>query len=219
MAYRCNSCLYKTDIKSNLIRHLKRKNNTCTMAIEDIPILSIKYDCTNKGCTATYRQIQGRLRHEKKCKFGINSRIIKVIDIESFTPERLTASEFQCKMKNGALGTLISYIQEQQFNELKPENMNVYVSNIKDKVARIYDGKRWKMVSCDEVAEDMLSKYDHSIEHLIRSIEESNNYSVYQNTIHKWRNQTDHEGFDVMVKKQIVLLLYNLRDITKRNIK
>lgn len=62
-------------------------------------------------------------------------------------------------MENGPTGLLLSCIKDQQFNTEKKENMNVFVSNLKDKIARVFDGKFWTIRDGEDVIESLLQKY------------------------------------------------------------
>ena len=49
-------------------------------------------------------------------------------------------------------------IEKIHFNPKKPENHNVYISNIKNKYAMVYDGNKWNLKNQDETIGDLIVK-------------------------------------------------------------
>jgi hypothetical protein len=62
-----------------------------------------------------------------------------------------------------------AFIELKHFNKNKPENSNVYISNMKSEHAYVYDGKQWNAKNKNEVMKDL---YDNNCEYLIEKFED-----------------------------------------------
>lgn len=255
MAYKCNSCTYTTNIKTNIVRHIKRNHPKVSNedGFERISVAP-SFECRH-GCGATYAHQSNRCVHEKKCKSRLNTTPsdpttastitdstvqsivgdnnvcgnnnnvqhnniqITINAFDTFNPESISHADFRSLLiSKGATDALVTHLQNQQFDKKKPQNMNVFVSNLKDKVGRVYDGHRWKACDGEEVAEDVLAKYQSVFDTLCDEVDESEDVSFVNRmtkAIEKWRRQTGHPTFDDNAKKSIIWTLYNLSEIVK----
>tara|TARA_B110000467_G_C18245189_1_gene437031 strand:+ start:276 stop:917 length:642 start_codon:yes stop_codon:yes gene_type:complete len=100
-------------------------------------------------------------------------------------------------------------IERVHFNENKPENMNIYISNIKGNYAMIYKGDKWQIVNkqeqidylydCNEVVlETWYDDYKNQYPEIIKSFQ-------------KYLKNKDESNVINRVKEQILLMLYNNR--------
>jgi hypothetical protein len=102
-------------------------------------------------------------------------------------------------------------IENTHFNKNKPEYHNVYIPNMKDLYAMIYDGKRWGLKEKSDVVNQL---FDDKQCFLIEKFNEFKD-DLDPITIKKFGrflNQSDDEIYS-NIKKDIKLLLYNKRDI------
>ena len=60
-----------------------------------------------------------------------------------------------------------SLIKEVHFNPNVPENHNIYISNIKNKYAMVYDGTRWEIKDQDETIDKLIIDQEYAIEEWI----------------------------------------------------
>jgi uncharacterized C2H2 Zn-finger protein len=102
------------------------------------------------------------------------------------------------------------------FNRKKPDNANIYISNLKDAYVMVYDGKQWNMLLKDDTIDEL---FDNKILFL---------ESKYNKLAHKldtttkkrfdrFLNNLEHSKIENIVKKEIKLLLYNSRLIPLKN--
>ena len=102
-------------------------------------------------------------------------------------------------------------VENTHFNVNKPEYHNVYIPNMKDLYAMIYDGKRWGLKEKSDVINQL---FDDKQCYLIDKYNELKD-DLDPVTIKKFGrflNHSDDEIYDG-IKKDIKLLLYNKRDI------
>ena len=103
------------------------------------------------------------------------------------------------------------------FNPKKPENHNVFISNLKSGYIMLYDGKKWNTFNRDEIVDDI---FDDKHDILEQKYEEWVNIGKdYPIIYHKFRRYLDKINNDVVLKKvkdELKFTLYNNRNIVKK---
>jgi hypothetical protein len=98
------------------------------------------------------------------------------------------------------------------FNPKYPEYHNIYITNMKDKYAMMYDGKSWGLT----IKEDLINRiYDdkrHYIEENMDDFIDSLSNSQ-KRSLDRWANTDDEDKKIKMIKERIKLLLYNSRNV------
>jgi len=113
---------------------------------------------------------------------------------------------------NSLIPTLIELIH---FNEDKPENTNVYISNIKSPYAYVYDGHKWNLMNKDEIIDDI---YDNKCLIIIDKFDDMKEL-LNKHTVELFSKFIDKHSSDMMKKNmsnKIQLLLYNNRNLIKK---
>jgi uncharacterized C2H2 Zn-finger protein len=109
---------------------------------------------------------------------------------------------------NSLIPALIELIH---FNENKPENKNVYISNIKSQYVNVYDGKQWNLMNKHELFDDI---YDNKCIIIIDKFDDMKEI-LNKNTIELFSKFIDKHETKTMKKNmtdKIQLLLYNNRN-------
>ena len=91
------------------------------------------------------------------------------------------------------------------FNPLKPENMNIYISNMKDKYLMIYDGTNWNLAN----KRDELDKLYEDKEMLLEEWLETNQDPVLKEKFFKYINNKEKDDCLNKIKEEIKLMMYN----------
>ena len=103
------------------------------------------------------------------------------------------------------------------FNPKKPENHNVFISNLKSGYIMLYDGKKWNTYNRDEIVDDI---FDDKHDILEQKIEEWVSIGKdYPIIYHKFKRYLEKINNDVIIKKvkdELKLILYNDRNIIKK---
>ena len=110
-----------------------------------------------------------------------------------------------------------SLIEKVHFNEEKPENKNVYISNIKNKFVVLYKDNKWQLVNRKNQLDEL---YDYN------EIFLENWYSEYKdkypdmiNSFERYlKNKDDDDELINQIKDEILLMMYNNRLITNESI-
>ena len=119
---------------------------------------------------------------------------------------------------NKGYQSIQEFVRNIHFNKNKPQNHNVYISNMRDGCAMVYDGDRWELRDRTVVLDDMFEskkvileeKFDEILtelpEHAIRKFS-------------RFLNDAQDDKITANIKKDIKFILYNNKGIpenTKR---
>lgn len=200
-----------------------------------------RFPCRNQGCTMEYTTDSNRLRHEKRCTAHTPSVSVgdsgdkcntivgdgNTIDqsthvnvtlhinaFDTFRPSEIDQKRFVDLMTQGATNVILKCLEEQQFNIDKPENMNVFISNMKDRIARVFDGYCWKARRGDDVVDHVLETYTDMLNESVDGFSDTENPNVAKK-ITRWKKNTEKEEFEAHAKSEILYQLYNLRHLVK----
>ena len=110
-------------------------------------------------------------------------------------------------------------IKRIHFNPKKPENHNVFISNLKSGHIMIYNGRQWNTFNRDEIVDDI---FDNKNDILEQKIEEWVSIGKdYPIIYHKFKRYLEKINNDIVLKKvkdEMKFVLYNNRNIVKKNI-
>jgi hypothetical protein len=98
-----------------------------------------------------------------------------------------------------------SMIEKVHFNPLKPENMNIYISNIKDKYIMLYDGQNWNVAN----KKDELDRLYEEKEMMLEEWLESNPDQELKDKFVKYLNNKDNDECLNRIKEEIKMMIYN----------
>jgi hypothetical protein len=96
-------------------------------------------------------------------------------------------------------------IEKVHFNPSKPENMNIYISNIKDKYIMVYDGQNWNLAN----KKDELDRLYEEKEMMLEEWLESNPDKDLKEKFMKYLNNKENDECLNRIKEEIKLMLYN----------
>lgn len=102
-----------------------------------------------------------------------------------------------------------SLIEKVHFNEQKPENMNIYISNLKGDYAMIYKDK-WQIVNKQSQIDDLYNYNEVILENWYE--EYKNKYPKIIESFKKYLKNKDEDDIINNIKDEILLLLYNNRN-------
>ena len=96
-------------------------------------------------------------------------------------------------------------IEKIHFNPAKPENMNIYISNIKDKYLMVYNGINWTL----STKEYELGKIYEEKEILLDEWLENNDYPEIKEKFVRYLNNKEKDDNLNAIKEDIKLMMYN----------
>jgi len=96
-------------------------------------------------------------------------------------------------------------IEKVHFNPSKPENMNIYISNMKDKYLMVYDGVNWNLAN--KVSE--LDRLYEEKEMMLEEWLESNPDPILKEKFMRYLDNKEKDECLNHIKEEIKLMLYN----------
>jgi len=116
------------------------------------------------------------------------------------------------KILNKGFKSIENFIQIVHFDKNRPENHNIYISNIKDSYVMKYDGDDWKLMNRENCLQDL---YDDKGDYLVEKFEELQG-KLDESTLKRFGNFLSKKDDDKIIeqtKREIKLILYNNRKI------
>jgi hypothetical protein len=104
----------------------------------------------------------------------------------------------------------LKLIEKVHFNPEKPENMNVYISNMKDKYMMMYQDNKWTLTNKDELN----TVYTHK-EDLIEEWFNINKDPEMEKFFNRYVELKDDKITMDTVQEEYKLLMFNNRDLIK----
>ena len=165
---------------------------------------------SDKICNKTKTIVKGNMNNTNNIQQNIHNEI-KIIAYGKEDLSYITNENYRLILNKGfkSVPHLVEYIH---FNQNKPENHNIYISNMRDNLVLIFDGIDWQLKERDDILQDMIDNnadilYD-KFEELVDTLDEG--------TIKKFKRFLDEKDQDRVIdqiKKDLKLMLYNNKKI------
>ena len=219
----CKYCNKKYKQKQHLTRHLK----TCKLKLEDdkkqkLYDLLVKKNNKNLEEQNLYLKqqinlLQEQLKLAKNINSNnvINSHNINNINIVAFNKtdlSHITDKDFEYIMKRCNM-CIPKLIEKTHYDSTKPENKNIFISNIKDKYIMKWDGLKWNLNNREDTLEDLYENSSNILEDRIETWE-FNKFQYDPIAVRKFYKFLDNKDKDEVknkIKEEIKLILYNNR--------
>ena len=212
--FECKYCLQQFKHKSSLSKHIKyncMKNKDEDLK-ELVRLMNLQLETEREERKKVQKQVENQARQIEKLmgKLEIHGSFNNTINNYTLLAYRdtdsthLTQEDYRScyKKVNHCVRHLIEKVH---FNPAKPENMNIYISNMKDKYLMIYDGTNWNLANkIDEL--DLL--YEEK-EMMLEDWLDSNPDPILKDKFVKYLNNKEKDECLNHIKEEIKLLLYN----------
>lgn len=217
--FTCKYCEKKFSFRQSMNRHIKY---TCTKnKDEDLKELvrllnqrleqqetnmeSQKQELTKK-IESQAKQIE-KLMGKLEIHGSFNTTNIQNINLLAYRAtdvSHLTDQDYRTCIKkvNHCVKTMIEKVH---FNPSKPENMNIYISNIKDKYIMVYDGNNWNLANKKYEIERLYEEKEMMLEEWL----ESNPDPILKEKFMRYLNNKDNDECLNQIKEEIKMMLYN----------
>jgi len=227
----CKFCENKYSSKSNLNKHLKickdkkqddevKKSMTELVNIlnNQIKDYKIELDKKNKELEKRDNQIDELIK-----KAGINNNTItnniqnniKLLAYENTDVSNLTDKDI-LKCMNHSNMCVPHLIKMIHFDPEKPENHNIYISNLKNGYVMTYDGNKWDTKNREEIITDIIDDKQGLIEERIENwLEEGKKYPSIMKKFERYLEKKENHTVIDKIKEEIKLMLFNNRNIIK----
>jgi hypothetical protein len=214
-AYSCKYCEQCFKFKQSMYRHIKyscTKNNDEDLK-ELVRLLNLQLDTERKEREKVQKQLQSQSKQIEKLmgKLEIhgsfNNNTINNITLLAYRNTDVSHLKTEdyigfYKKVNHCVKQLIEKIH---FNPEKPENMNIYISNMKDKYITVYDGSNWNLSNKNEELTRLYEEKEQMLEEWL----ESNPNPALKEKFVKYLNNKESDDCLNHIMEEIKLMMYN----------
>jgi hypothetical protein len=214
--FKCKYCEQKFKFKQSMYRHIKY---TCTKNKDEdlkelVRLMNIQMEQQknefNKKIDAQAKQIE-KLMGKLEVGNTFNTAIVNNIQLLGYRQtdvSHLTDDDYRrcIKKVNHCVKNMIETIH---FNPTKPENMNIYISNIKEKYIMVYDGVNWNLAN----RKDELDRLYEEKEMMLEEWLDSNPDEELKKKFMRYLDNKENDECLNRIKEEIKLMLYNKQNI------
>tara|TARA_B100001094_G_scaffold324284_1_gene376646 strand:+ start:683 stop:1534 length:852 start_codon:yes stop_codon:yes gene_type:complete len=154
-----------------------------------------------------------------------NVIVTNILNYKDTDISHLTANDYvrAIHQVNNAIPTIMKKIH---FNPQKPENMNIYIPNMKDKYLLIFNENEWQIKSRSKEVDDLIDDkyyilkewYDENLRD--RDINENmdqESYKFLKQNFERFDANIENEEIKTIIKEEIIMFLYNKRNMIIKN--
>ena len=226
---KCKYCEQPFKHSSSMARHIKYSctKNKDEDLVELVRLMNLKIDSERKDRELERKEFQKQLEQQQHVfqkkiiaqdkqieklmgkleihgSFNNNTIHVNLLAYRDTDISHLTQEDYRnCYKKvNHCVKHLIEKVH---FNPSKPENMNIYISNMKDKYLMVYDGVNWNLAN----KVDELDRLYEEKEMMLEDWLESNPDPILKEKFVKYLNNKEKDECLNHIKEEIKLLLYN----------
>jgi len=218
--YKCKYCAKEFKHNQSYYRHLKTckekiKDDECKQNMTDlVNLLNKQLEEQREQLNKKDKQIEELIK-----KAGINigtqnvQQNINILAYKDTDISHLTDNDYlKClKHSNFCIPHLIEKIH---FNPKKPENHNIYISNLKNNYVMIYDGHKWNIKDRDESIQDLIDEKEVFIEQKLEEwIENGKQYPDIMKKFNRYIEKKENDKVLNKIKNEIKFILFNNRDL------
>ena len=141
---------------------------------------------------------------------------IKLLSYGSTDISHLTDKDF-LKCLNHSNFCIPHLIEKIHFNPKNPENHNIYISNIKNNYAMLYNGNKWILKDRDETIMNLIDDKDVILEQKLEEwIENGKEYPKIMSKFKRYIDKKDNNKVLNKIKDEIKLVLFNNREMVDK---
>jgi hypothetical protein len=208
----CKYCNKPFKHMQSMYRHIKyscqkNKDEDLNELVRLMNLQIEKKDEQIESLTKQIEKLMGKLQIQNNF---VNSNVIQnnnniqLLPYKNTDISHLTKKDYINSIKK--MNFCVKYLIEKvHFNPDKPENMNIYISNLKNKYIMIYDGNTW-------TAKDKKTEIDNLFldkEMLLEQWLEEECYPELKDKFVKYLNNKENDETLNMIKDEIKLMMYN----------
>lgn len=228
--YQCKYCEKEYNHKSSLSKHIKYScpNNNDEDLKELVRLMNLKLENERKDRESERKEFQKQLEKQEKMfhkkilaqdkqieklmgKLEIhgsfNNNTINNITLLAYRNTDVThlTSEDYIGIYKKVNHCVKQLIEKIHFNPEKPENMNIYISNMKDKYITVYDGSNWNLANKTEELERLYEEKERMLEEWL----ETNPNPALKEKFMRYLKNKDNADCLPYIMEEIKLMLYN----------
>jgi hypothetical protein len=210
--FACKYCDKRFGFRQSMNRHIKY---TCTKNKDEdlkelVRLMNIQMQSQTNKIETQAKQIE-KLMGKLEVGNTFNTAIVNNIQLLGYRQtdvSHLTDQDYRSCIKR-VNHCVKSMIEKVHFNPLKPENMNIYISNIKEKYILVYDGANWNLAN----KKDELDRLYEEKEMMLEEWLDSNPDEELKKKFMKYLDNKDNDECLNRIKEEIKLMMYNKQNM------
>lgn len=227
----CPYCKKEFTRHDNLTRHIeqrctvrkrtdKHKEELYQLLVKQMKEIKDEISVLKKKDRSLYINKQQNIQNIQNNINNLQNYINNDIKLVAFGKEDLNeiSDEVYKKILNCGFDSVPKLIEYIHFNKNKPEYHNVYIPNMQNNYAMVYNGTRWKLEPRDEIINRLLiEKRDHLVNKFDNLHGELVGYTIKK--FNRFVEEIDSDTVINRIRRDIKLVLYNNKKIpleTKR---
>ena len=209
--FECKYCGQQYKHKQSVTKHIKyscTKNKTEDLA-ELVRLLNLQLETQTKHIETQQKQIDklmGKLEINGSFNTTINMNLLNYNETDT---SHLTDEDYRKCIRN-ASRCVLRLIEKVHFNPNKPENMNLYISNMKDKYMMMYKDNKWMLTDKAQLG----SVYDDK-EEMIEEWFAENKDSEMIKYFNRYLNLKEDDKEMQLIKEEMKLMMFNNKNLIK----
>tara|TARA_B110000208_G_scaffold151734_1_gene183365 strand:- start:9027 stop:9851 length:825 start_codon:yes stop_codon:yes gene_type:complete len=217
----CTYCNKSYKHNFHLNRHLKtcklKKKENIKQELYDLLVKQFEQQKKeNLFLKQQISMLQGQYNNINKISFNnninCNNKTINIIAYNKTDISHISDKDFECIMKRCNM-SVPKLIEKTHYDPTRPENKNIYISNIKDKYIMTWNGIKWNLENRDETLDELYENSSNILEDKIETWE-ANKYQynpIVVNKFYKFLDNKEKDEIKNKIKDEIKLILYNNR--------
>jgi hypothetical protein len=216
----CKYCEQTYKHKSSLSKHIKY---SCTKNKDEdlkelVRLLNSQLQVQSTQLQSQNQQLQSQAKQIEKLmgKLEITGSFnttniqnnIQLLPYKNSDTSHLTNKDYESCIKKVNF-CVMKLIEKIHFNPEKPENMNIYISNMKNKYLMVYDGKNWNIANKVEEIDKLYEEKELMLEEWLDAHE---NTEIKDKFIKYLNNKENDETLN-MIKDELKLMMYNKKQL------
>ena len=147
-----NNCIYCDKSFSSIAHKRRHELHRCKKRINLESIYKKEMKEFKKEKEQLYKQIDALIK-----KAG-NTTITNNLNLNSYGKEDLShiTDSFKTNLIKGPFRMIPKMIEAVHFNDKKPENKNISLTNKKDNVVKVFKGGKWKYYNKNDIMEELM---------------------------------------------------------------
>ena len=209
----CKYCEQTYKHKSSLSKHIKY---SCTKNKDEdlkelVRLLNSQLQVQSNQIQTQAKQIEklmGKLEITGSFNTTNIQNNIQLLPYKNSDTSHLTHKDYEACIKKVNF-CVMKLIEKIHFNPDKPENMNIYISNMKNKYLMVYDGKNWNIANKVEEIDKLYEEKELMLEEWL---EQNKNTEMKERFIKYLNNKEKDETLN-MIKDELKLMMYNKKQL------
>ena len=220
--FSCKYCDQKFVFKQSMYRHIKYscKKNTDEDMKELVRLFNLQMKQQEMleshgkmilGMAKRIDKLMSKLEISGSFNTTNNIQNIQLLPYRDTDVSHLTDKDYR-ECFNHRNHCVKHMIEKVHFNPSKPENMNIHISNMKDKYIMIYDGVQWNIADRKREIDYLYDEKEMMLEEWL----ESNPDKVLRDKFMKYLNNKEDDECVNQIKEEIKMMLYNKQSVYKQ---